>query len=115
MMEDHPLSAPKDEMENLVLHDGADDNGNGNDGAGAKSPFSSNYRSAMSTLSESHHHPLSPPILATPADSDPLLSPNPGSPDSSSYIDPPSYKLFTKYDAPASRPTEAIEVAAFPG
>ncbi|RZB81180.1 CASP-like protein 2A2 [Glycine soja] len=26
-----------------------------------------------------------------------------------------SYKLFTKYDAPASRATEAIEVAAFPG
>ncbi|KAG4935071.1 hypothetical protein AAZX31_18G045600 [Glycine max] len=26
-----------------------------------------------------------------------------------------SYKLFTNYDAPASRPTAAIEVAAFPG
>ncbi|KHN46116.1 Sorting nexin 2B [Glycine soja] len=97
MMEDHPLSAPKDEMENLVLHDGADDNGNGNDGAGAKSPFSSNYRSAMSTLSESHHHPLSPPILATPADSDPLLSPN--SP-FNSFLDPPSYAdaVFTPFD-----------------
>ena len=101
MMEDHPLSAPKDEMENLVLHDGADDNGNGNDGAGAKSPFSSNYRSAMSTISESHHHhPLSPPILATPADSDPLLSPNPSSPDASSYLDPPSNAeaVFTPFD-----------------
>ncbi|KAK7385584.1 hypothetical protein VNO78_31310 [Psophocarpus tetragonolobus] len=99
MMEDHPLSAPKDEMQNLQLHD---DSSNAND---AGKSFSSNYRSAMSTLSESHNHPLSPPILATPADSDPLLSPplqfsNPNSPDSSSYIDPPSYAeaVFASFD-----------------
>ncbi|TKY56535.1 Sorting nexin 2A [Spatholobus suberectus] len=88
-VEDHPLSAPKDEMENLVLHDDGDD-----DDTGGKS-FSTNYRSAMSALSESHH-PLSPPIVATPADSDPLLSPPPHHfPDSPNpnfpYIDPPSY------------------------
>ncbi|KAG6607345.1 Sorting nexin 2A, partial [Cucurbita argyrosperma subsp. sororia] len=34
----------------------------------------SNYRSAMSSLSETHH-PLSPPTILTPADSDPLLAP----------------------------------------
>ncbi|XP_060208631.1 sorting nexin 2B-like isoform X2 [Lycium barbarum] len=34
----------------------------------------SNYRSAMTSLSDSHH-PLSPSIVATPADSDPLLAP----------------------------------------
>ncbi|KAG5111368.1 hypothetical protein JHK82_040591 [Glycine max] len=103
MMEDHPLSVPRDEMENLVLHDddAAAAGNNGNDDTAATSPFSSNYRSAMSTLSESHHHhPLSPPILATPADSDPLLSPNPSSPDASSYLDPPSYAeaVFTPFD-----------------
>ncbi|KAK7321387.1 hypothetical protein VNO77_31990 [Canavalia gladiata] len=98
-LEEHPLSASREEMENLVLHDDDDD------------PLSnksySNYRSAMSTLNDSHH-PLSPPIVATPADSDPLLSPpqhyrdtpNPNSPDASSYIDPPSYAdaVFTPFD-----------------
>ncbi|KAG2399067.1 uncharacterized protein HKW66_Vig0084510 [Vigna angularis] len=62
-------------MENLALH---------NHDAG-KSTFSSVYRSAFITFSESNHHPLSPPIVSTPADSDPLLSPpqyfpNPNSP-----------------------------------
>ncbi|WVY89186.1 hypothetical protein V8G54_034700 [Vigna mungo] len=94
---DHPLSAPPDQMENLALHDHDHDAG--------KSTFSSSYRSAFTTFSESNHHPLSPPIVSTPADSDPLLSPpqyfpNPNSPDASSYIDPPSYAeaVFTSFD-----------------
>ncbi|ESW14095.1 hypothetical protein PHAVU_008G252600 [Phaseolus vulgaris] len=97
-VDDHPLSAPPDKMENLVLHD--DDHHDA-----GKSTFSSAYRSTLTTLSESNHHPLSPPILSTPADSDPLLSPpqyfpNPSSPDASSYIDPPSYAeaVFTSFD-----------------
>ncbi|XP_057955493.1 sorting nexin 2A-like [Malania oleifera] len=58
------------------------------------------YRSAMSSLSDTHH-PLSPPMVATPADSDPLLSPPPPSPPfrelekpnapDNSYIEPSSY------------------------
>ncbi|XP_027330159.1 sorting nexin 2B-like isoform X2 [Abrus precatorius] len=96
-LQEHPLSASREEMENLVLHD--------DDPLSTKSY--SNYRSAMSTLSESHH-PLSPSIVATPAESDPLLfptqhyrdSPNPNSSDTSSYIDPPSYAdaVFTPFD-----------------
>ncbi|RDX97287.1 Sorting nexin 2B, partial [Mucuna pruriens] len=98
-VEDHPLSAPRDQMENLVLHD------DGGDNTGGKS-FSASYRSAMSTFPDSqHHHPLSSPILATPADSDPLFSPpqlhfldsaNPNS----SYLDPPSYAeaVFAPFD-----------------
>ncbi|XP_014504957.1 sorting nexin 2B-like isoform X2 [Vigna radiata var. radiata] len=96
-VDDHPLSAPPDQMENLALHDSDHDAG--------KSTFSSAYRSAFTTFSESNHHPLSPPIVSTPADSDPLLSPpqyfpNPNSPDASSYIDPPSYAeaVFTSFD-----------------
>ncbi|BAT81425.1 hypothetical protein LR48_Vigan07g097700 [Vigna angularis] len=96
-VDDHPLSAPPDQMENLALHDRDHDAG--------KSTFSSAYRSAFTTFSESNHHPLSPPIVSTPADSDPLLSPpqyfsNPNSPDPSSYIDPPSYAeaVFTSFD-----------------
>ncbi|KAL2330252.1 hypothetical protein Fmac_017833 [Flemingia macrophylla] len=66
-VDDHPLSAPsRDDMENLVLHD------NHHDAAEETKSFSTNYRSAMSTLPESHHHhPLSPPIVGTPADFDP--------------------------------------------
>ncbi|XP_020202008.1 sorting nexin 2A isoform X2 [Cajanus cajan] len=99
-VEDHPLSAPPHQMENLLLHD---DHGVGGD---ETKSFSTNYRSAMSTLSESHH-PLSPPIVAAPAESDPLRSPPhlhfPDSPNpntSSSYIDPPSYAeaVFAPYD-----------------
>ncbi|QCE01003.1 Sorting nexin Vps5-like [Vigna unguiculata] len=97
-VDDHPLSVPPDQMENLVLHD------HDQHDAG-KSTFSSAYRSAFTTFSESNHHPLSPPIVSTPADSDPLLSPpqyfpNPNSPDASSYIDPPSYAeaVFTSFD-----------------
>lgn len=51
------------EMQNLVL----------NDQLSSKS--FSNYRSAISSLSETHH-PLSPPAVLTPADSDPLLAPS---------------------------------------
>lgn len=102
--EDHPLSASKEELENLVLHEHHD---NDNDNDPLKSY--SNYRSTMSTLSESNNHPLSPPIVSTPADSDPLLSPpqqhygefpNPNSPNASSYIDPPSYSdaVFSPFD-----------------
>ena len=72
-----------EQMQNLVLHDEDNDD---DDPLSSKSY--SNYRSAMSTLSETHH-PLA-------ADSDPLLSPPPShhhlpNPDTSSYIDPPSY------------------------
>ncbi|XP_038894988.1 sorting nexin 2A [Benincasa hispida] len=60
--EEAQLYSSRDEMENLVL----------------KEPLSSksfsSYRSAMSSLSDSHH-PLAPPTILTPADSDPLLSP----------------------------------------
>ncbi|BAT74699.1 hypothetical protein VIGAN_01242100 [Vigna angularis var. angularis] len=71
-------------MENLALHDHDHDAG--------KSTFFSAYRSAFTTFSESNHHPLSPPIVSTRADSDPFLSPsqyflNPNSPDASSYIE----------------------------
>lgn len=95
----HPLSlSPStDEMENLFLHDDPLQD----------SKSYSNYRSVMSTLSETtHHHPLSP---STPADSDPLFSPPnhhfPQSPNPnhiSSYIDPPSYSdaVFTPFEAP---------------
>ncbi|XP_057442208.1 sorting nexin 2B isoform X2 [Lotus japonicus] len=104
----HPLSAaaaPREEMESLALHD---DDGNGEVLSSSKSY--SNYRSVMSTLSESRH-PLSPPIVSTPAESDPLLSPpmnhhhnrefsNPNSHDTSSYLDPPSYAdaVFSPFD-----------------
>lgn len=91
--EEAHLYASKEEMENLVLDDPL------------SSKSYSNYRSAMSTLSDTQH-PLSPPIVVTPADSDPLLSPphsrefgNPSAPDNS-YIDPPSYGdvIFGPFD-----------------
>ncbi|MCD9646960.1 Sorting nexin 2B [Datura stramonium] len=72
--------ARKEAMESLSLDDDEDDNK-------LTSKSYSNYRSAMSSLSDSHH-PLSPSIVATPADSDPLLAPD--SPETSS-IQPPSY------------------------
>ncbi|KAA8543697.1 hypothetical protein F0562_021557 [Nyssa sinensis] len=84
--EEAHLYASREEMESLVLDDSL------------TGKSYSDYRSAMSTLSETHH-PLSPPIIATPTDTDPLLSPppppysnvsNPNSP-SNSYIEPPSY------------------------
>lgn len=87
-------------MENLVLQDEpltSDSNG--------KSYGS--YRSAASSLAETHH-PLSPPILVGPADSDPLLSPSPygdlrdhsAHHHDGSYIEPPSYAdvIFSPFD-----------------
>ncbi|XP_075079013.1 sorting nexin 2B isoform X5 [Nicotiana tabacum] len=67
----------KEAMESLSLDDDEDDNK-------STSKSYSNYRSAMTSLSDSHH-PLSPSVVATPADSDPLLAP----PETSS-IQPPS-------------------------
>uniref|UniRef100_A0A5B7AW87 Putative sorting nexin 2A-like isoform X1 n=1 Tax=Davidia involucrata TaxID=16924 RepID=A0A5B7AW87_DAVIN len=81
--EEAHLYASKEEMESLVLDDSLTSNSY------------SNYRSAMTTLSKTHH-PLSSPITATPSDTDPLLSPplpppsNPNSPNNS-YVEPPSY------------------------
>ncbi|KAM6578358.1 hypothetical protein CsatB_030195 [Cannabis sativa] len=94
------LYASKEDMENLVL----DDSLNGNKSY-------SNYRSALSSISDSHH-PLSAPVVVTSVDSDPLLAPpsyrdfqNPGpaiasaAPDNS-YLDPPSYAdvIFSPFD-----------------
>ncbi|KAK7300877.1 hypothetical protein RJT34_11728 [Clitoria ternatea] len=98
--ENHPLSESREEMENLLLHD---DN---QDPLSTDTKSFSNYRSAMSSLTDSRH-PLSPSIVTTPADSDPLFSPphfhhssNPNSPDASSFIDPPSYadSVFSPFD-----------------
>lgn len=85
--EAHPLALNADEMHNLTLDDSL------------TSKSFSNYRSAMTTLSESDHP------LSTRAESDPLLSPPPPPPtsplqpmdlktsnsSSSSYIEPSSY------------------------
>ncbi|XP_057484150.1 sorting nexin 2A-like isoform X1 [Actinidia eriantha] len=93
----------REEMESLVLDDSV------------TSKSYSNYKSAMTTLSDSGlHHPLASPMTATPADTDPLLSPpmppsppkkqsvvrNPSSSDNS-YVDPPSYAdvVFSPLDA----------------
>ncbi|KAK2430420.1 sorting nexin 2B [Trifolium repens] len=102
----YPLSSSKDELENLNLHEN-----NEHDSLLSTKSYS-NYRSVMSTLSDSHNHPLSPPSFVSPADSDPLLSPpqhyrefaNPNSSDTSSYIDPPSYAdaIFTSFDGETS-------------
>ncbi|XP_052198010.1 sorting nexin 2B-like isoform X2 [Diospyros lotus] len=62
--EEAHLYASREEMENLVLDDSL------------SSKSYSSYRSAMTTLGDSRlHHPLAPPIMATPAESDPLMSP----------------------------------------
>ncbi|XP_058747959.1 sorting nexin 2B-like isoform X2 [Vicia villosa] len=103
----HPLSSSKDELENLDLHKNLDLH-ESHDSVNSKSY--SNYRSVMSTLSDSQNHPLSPPSLVIPADSDPLLAPphreftNPNSADNSSYIDPPSYAdaTFSLFDGETS-------------
>lgn len=60
--EEAPLYSTRDEMENLLIKEQLSSNS------------FSNYRSAMSSLSDTHH-PLSPPTILTPADSDPLFSP----------------------------------------
>ncbi|XP_027922812.1 proline-rich receptor-like protein kinase PERK10 [Vigna unguiculata] len=62
-------------------------------------PLTSTLLPILKPSSLLHHHPLSPPIVSTPTDSDHLLSPpqyfpNPNSPDASSYLDStllPSY------------------------
>ncbi|KAK4374991.1 hypothetical protein RND71_005668 [Anisodus tanguticus] len=59
--------AGKEAMESLSLYNDEDENK-------LTSKSYSNYRSAMTSLSD-FHHPLSPSIVATPADSDPLLAP----------------------------------------
>ncbi|XP_022755532.1 sorting nexin 2A-like isoform X2 [Durio zibethinus] len=93
------LFASREEMENLVLDEPLS---NLNDHQNSNSY--SSYRSAISSLSNTTHHPMSLPILATPADSDPLLSPplylNPNAPDNNSYIEPPSYAdvIFSPFD-----------------
>ncbi|KAM3216877.1 sorting nexin 2B isoform X3 [Capsicum annuum] len=71
----------KEAMESLSLDDDEDDNNL------TSSKSYSKYRSAMTSLSDSRH-PLSPSIVATPADSDRLSAPD--SPQTSS-IQPPSY------------------------
>ncbi|KAK3022293.1 hypothetical protein RJ639_045400, partial [Escallonia herrerae] len=63
--EAHP-HASREEMQSLIL----------DDTSSSTSQSFSSYRSAMTTLSESHH-PLSVPIATSPAESDPLLSPPP--------------------------------------
>ncbi|XP_022998648.1 sorting nexin 2A-like [Cucurbita maxima] len=60
--EEAQLYSTRDQMENLVVKEQL------------SSKSFSNYRSAMSSLSETHH-PLSLPTILTPADSDPLLAP----------------------------------------
>lgn len=87
------LHSSREEMESLIL----DEPLNGTS--------YSNYRSAMSSLSDAHH-PLSSPMLTTPADTDPLISPlmyrdfrNPNAPDHS-YVEPPSYAdvIFSPFE-----------------
>ncbi|CAN6559278.1 unnamed protein product [Malus baccata var. baccata] len=116
------LHAPKEEMENLVL----DDQSNGNKSY-------SNYRSAMSSLSDTTHPLSSSPsssqivseVPATTAnttpqdDADPLFVPapyrdvrNPSSaPDNTTYIDPPSYAdvIYSPYDAETAAEIHGIE------
>ncbi|CAL1368671.1 unnamed protein product [Linum trigynum] len=93
--------ASREEMENLVL-DEPSDNTNGNGG----SKSFSDYRSVMSSLADAHH-PFSPPL--TPADSDPLLAPQPyrdlrnpslSHDNNNSYIEPPAYAdvIFSPFD-----------------
>ncbi|KAF8397195.1 hypothetical protein HHK36_016102 [Tetracentron sinense] len=96
--EEAHLYASREEMENLVIEEPL----NGRS-------FSS-YRSAMASLSETHH-PLSPPIVAS---DDPLLPPstdhrNPNLSDKS-YLDPPSYAdvIFSPFDG-ESDDTNGIE------
>uniref|UniRef100_A0A5B7ATZ7 Putative sorting nexin 2B n=1 Tax=Davidia involucrata TaxID=16924 RepID=A0A5B7ATZ7_DAVIN len=105
------LYASREEMESLVLDDSL------------TSKSSSNYRSAMTTLSKTHH-PLSPPIIITPADTDPLLSPPPPPPSytdfknpnsfNNSYIEPPSYRdaIFSPLDVDNGVEVNGVESPA---
>ncbi|KAK8596565.1 hypothetical protein V6N13_001181 [Hibiscus sabdariffa] len=87
--EEAHLFTSREEMENLVLDDLLTTHHPNNNNS------YSSFRSANSSISESTHHPLSPPVLSTSADSDPLLSPpvyrNPNASDNNSYIEPHSY------------------------
>ena len=92
-------------MENLVLDDPL------NNGKSF-----SNYRSAMLSLSDTHH-PLSSPILMNSAESDPLLSPppyrdlrNPNVPESS-YIEPLAYTdvIFSPFDGDTVSDVNGVE------
>lgn len=106
--EEARLYASKEEMENLVLDDPLSD-----------TKSHSTYRSAMSSSAISEaHHPLSPSILATPAESDPLLSPpsyrdlrNPSLPTENSYIEPPAYAdvIFSPFDGEDGGEVNGIE------
>lgn len=108
--EESHLHASREEMENLFLRDDGDPLTR-SDVNGDKS--NSGYRSAMSTLSDSRNPLSPPPIVVTPAVSDPLFAPpsysdfrsprskpKPINGDNSSYIDPPSYAdvLFSPFD-----------------
>ena len=104
-LEEAHLYASREEMENLVLDDPL------NNGKSF-----SNYRSAMSSLSDTHH-PLSSPILVNSAESDPLLSPppyrdlrNPNVPESS-YIEPPAYAdvIFSPFDGDTVSDVNGVE------
>ncbi|KAL5580625.1 hypothetical protein UlMin_013067 [Ulmus minor] len=103
--EEAHLYASREEMENLVI----DEPLNGNKSY-------SSYRSAMSSLAETHH-PLSPPMVASAAESDPLLAPPPyrdlqrtSVPDNS-YLDPPAYAdvIFSPFDGDNVSDTNGVE------
>ncbi|EEF46032.1 sorting nexin 2B [Ricinus communis] len=73
------LYASREEMENLVLDEPSSNTGN------------NSYRTAMSSVTDTHHHPLSDPLLRNP---------NVSAPDNSSYIEPPAYAdvIFSPFD-----------------
>ncbi|KAL5720907.1 Sorting nexin 2A [Ranunculus cassubicifolius] len=84
-LEETHLYASREEMESLVLDD-------------TENPSKSQFRSAMTSLNDSHHHhhhPLSPPsIVVVESTDDPLRS------DNNSYLEPPSYAdvIFSPFD-----------------
>ncbi|XP_021676718.1 sorting nexin 2B isoform X2 [Hevea brasiliensis] len=108
--EEAHIDASREEMESLVLDDPS------NNSNGTKS--FSHHRSAMSSLADSHHL-LSRPMVAAPADSDPLLAPpsfrdfrNPNvAADNSSYIEPPSYAdvIFSPFDENAVHEIDGVD------
>ncbi|KAL4285171.1 hypothetical protein GQ457_16G012180 [Hibiscus cannabinus] len=107
--EEAHLFASREEMENLVLDDPLSTHHPNNNNS------YSSFRSANSSISESTHHPLSPPMLSTSADSDPLLSPpvcrNPNASDNNSYIEPPSYAdvIFSPFDENSANEINRID------
>ncbi|GKU96365.1 hypothetical protein SLEP1_g9606 [Rubroshorea leprosula] len=96
-------------MDTLVLDDPSDHGGSIN-----RNSYS-NYCSATSPLSDTTHHPLLPPIVVTPADSDPPLAPPPycstSANDSNSYIEPPSYAdvIFSPFDESSVSEINGVE------